>query len=132
MNSQNMNSSDRCPWIKGYLLTEKLYASVKTSVYRGIQLKDTQPVVLKLLRSDRPSMQDLLHLRNHYTITKNLDLAGIVPPLSLESFGNGFVLVMPDDRSTALSEYIALHSLNLAECLAIAIQLAEILHDLHQ
>ena len=132
MNSQNMNSSDRCPWIKGYLLTEKLYASVKTSVYRGIQLKDTQPVVLKLLRSDRPSMQDLLHLRNHYTITKNLDLAGIVPPLSLESYGNGFVLVMPDDRSMALSEYIALHSLNLAECLAIAIQLAEILHDLHQ
>ena len=132
MNPQKMNSSDRFPRIDGYLLTEELYASAKTLVYRGIQLKDTQPVILKLLRSDRPSMQDLLHLRNHYTITKNLDLAGIVPPLSLESFGNGFVLVMPDDRSTALSEYIALHSLNLAECLAIAIQLAEILHDLHQ
>jgi predicted ATPase/signal transduction histidine kinase/GAF domain-containing protein len=127
-----MNSSDRFPRIDGYLLTEELYASAKTLVYRGIQLKDTLPVVLKLLRSDRPSMQDLLHLRNHYTITKNLDLAGIVPPLSLESYGNGFVLVMPDDRSMALSEYIALHSLNLAECLAIAIQLAEILHDLHQ
>ncbi|MFZ4727595.1 MAG: AAA family ATPase [Pseudanabaena sp.] len=132
MNPENMNSNDRCPRIDGYLLTEELYASAKTLVYRGIQLKDTLPVVLKLLRSDRPSMQDLLHLRNHYTITKNLDLAGIVPPLSLESFGNGFVLVMPDDRSKALSEYIALRSLNLADCLAIAIQLAEILHDLHQ
>jgi predicted ATPase/signal transduction histidine kinase/GAF domain-containing protein len=132
VNPQKMNSSDRFPRIDGYLLTEELHASAKTIVYQGIQLKDTLPVVLKLLRSDRPSMQDLLHLRNHYTITKNLNLAGIVPPLSLESYGNGFVLVMPDDRSTALSEYIALHSLNLADCLEIAIQLAEILHDLHQ
>ncbi|MBD2152792.1 hypothetical protein H6F44_22145 [Pseudanabaena sp. FACHB-1277] len=66
MNPQYINSSDRYPRIEGYLLTEELHTSAKTSVYRGIQLKDTQPVVLKLLRSDRPSMQDLLHLRNHY------------------------------------------------------------------
>ncbi|CAN1209778.1 AAA family ATPase [Tumidithrix helvetica PCC 7403] len=127
-----MSSNDRFPLIEGYLINQLVCAGSRTLVYRGIRLADGYPVVLKLLRSDRPSIQDLLRLRNHYTITKNLNSAGIVRPLGLEPYGNGFVLLMPDDRCMALSDYLVSYSLELPEFLAIAIQLAEILQDLYQ
>ncbi|MEE3717688.1 PAS domain S-box protein [Tumidithrix elongata RA019] len=132
MNSQSMGSRDRFPQVDGYRLTRELHASSKTLVYQGIRLEGGLPVVLKLLRSDRPSMQDLLRLRNHYTIAKNLNLSGIVQPLSLEPYGNGFILVMPDDRSMALSEYLTSNSLALPDFLAIALQLTAILDDLYR
>jgi serine/threonine protein kinase len=126
-----MASSDRFLPIQGYQLEQQIYAGSRTIVYRGICIADSQPVVLKILRSDRPTHQDLLRLRNHYTIAKNLNSQGIVKPIGLENYGNGYVLVMPDEGYIALSDYISGHPLNLTEVLAIAIQLATILDDLY-
>jgi PAS domain S-box-containing protein len=118
--------------INGYRLTQLLHDGSRTLVYRGLRLADGQPVVLKLLRSDRPSLYDLLRLRNHYTIAKNLDFPGITPLLSLASWGNSFVLVMPDQGYQSLADYLTTHPLSLAEVLAIAIQCTDILHQLYQ
>lgn len=67
-----------------------------------------------------------------YTIAKTLNIPGIVHPLSLETLGNGYALVMADGGESSLGQYLQQQSLNLVEVLAIALQLAEILHDLHQ
>lgn len=39
---------------------------------------------------------ELLQFRNQYTIAKNLDLDGIVKPISLENHRNGYAIVMED------------------------------------
>ena len=83
-------------------------------------------------RSDRPTHQDLLRLRNHYTIAKRLNSQGIVKPIGLENYGNGYVLVMADEGYIALSDYVSDNPLNLTEVLAIASQLATILDDLYR
>jgi serine/threonine protein kinase len=85
-----------------------------------------------MLKHPFPTLQDLVRFRNHYTITKNLNLAGVVQPLSLEACGNGFVLVMPDEGFCSLADYRASHSLSLPDGLAISLQLTEILHALYQ
>ena len=126
-----MASSDRFPTINGYQLDQQIYAGSRTIVYRGVRIADSQPVVLKILRSDRPTPQDLLRLRNHFTITKNLNFAGIVQPISLENYGNGLVLVMPDEGYIALSDYILANPLSQIEVLAIALQIATILDELY-
>jgi PAS domain S-box-containing protein len=127
-----MASSDRFLPIQGYQLEQQIYAGSRTIVYRGICIADSQPVMLKILRSDRPTHQDLLRLRNHYTIAKNLNSQGIAKPIGLENHGNGYVLLMPDEGYIALSDYISGNPLNLSEVLAIAIQLATILDDLYR
>jgi PAS domain S-box-containing protein len=127
-----MASSDRFLPIQGYQPEQQIYAGSRTIVYRGICIADSQPVVLKILRSDRPTHQDLLRLRNHYTIAKNLNSQGIAKPIGLENYGNGYVLVMPDEGYIALSDYVSGNPLNLTEVLAIAIQLATILDDLYR
>jgi PAS domain S-box-containing protein len=118
--------------IYGYCLVEQLYCGSRTLVYRAIRQSDQQPVVIKLLKADYPSFNELLQFRNQYTIAKNLNLPGIVTPYSLESYGNSYALVMEDFGGISLKDYVKTHSLELAEFLHIGIQLAGILHSLHR
>ena len=118
------------PQIAGYTIVEFLYQGSRTAVYRAIQTAGPRPVVIKLLRREYPSFGELVKFRNQYTIAKNLAIPGIVQPLSLETVGSRYALVMEDWGGMALSEYVQEQRLALTEVLAIALQLADILHDL--
>ncbi|NER06429.1 MAG: serine/threonine protein kinase [Okeania sp. SIO3C4] len=115
--------------LPGYQINEQLYEGTRTLVYRGIRSTDSQKVALKFMRNEYPSFSELLHFRNQYTITKNLNLPGVVKSLSLETYRNGYVLVMEDNGAISLDKY---DSLDLETCLNIAIQIADILHKLYQ
>ena len=118
--------------LPGYTFVEFLYQGNRTTVYRAIATATQQPVVIKVLSQDYPSFSELVQFRNQYTIAKRLTIAGIVHPLSLEPCGNGYGLVMEDFGGISLAHYARQHPLSLTEILNIAIQLAAILHDLHQ
>ncbi|QLE56488.1 ATP-binding sensor histidine kinase [Nostoc sp. TCL26-01] len=117
--------------IPGYQINEQLYAGSRTLVYRAIREQDTLPVVIKLLTSEYPSFNELLQFRNQYTISKNLNIPGIIHPLALETYANGYILVMADTGEISLREYIKTNILSLGEILAIVIQLSNIFQDLH-
>ena len=125
-------ASDLWPDISGYIITETLYVGTRTAVYRAVQTDSQRSVVIKVLRQAYPSFGELVQFRNQYTIAKNLPSAGIVRPLSLESVGIGYVLVMEDFGGVSLAQYIQQQSLDWTEVLTIALQLAEILKDLCQ
>ncbi|MBD2152871.1 protein kinase, partial [Pseudanabaena sp. FACHB-1277] len=129
--SLNVGNDDYLPDINGFQIGEQIYKSHVNIVCRAVRLGDGMPVVLKMPRSDRPTHQDLLRLRNHYTIAQRLNSQGIAKPIGLENYGNGYVLVMPDEGYIALSDYISVNPLDLTEVLAIASQLATILDDLY-
>ncbi|MBW4470729.1 MAG: AAA family ATPase [Stenomitos rutilans HA7619-LM2] len=120
------------PEISGYTVVEKLYLGSRTAVYRAVQTAQQRPVVIKLLRREHLSFGELVQFRNQYTIAKNLPIPGVVQPLSLEPLGHGYALVMEDCGGVALGKYIQERSLALPEILAIALQLADILHALCQ
>jgi predicted ATPase/signal transduction histidine kinase len=125
--------------LAGYRLLERLYSGSRTVVYRGIRLVDDQPVIVKLLQQDYPSFHDLLQFRNQYAImrriadanAKNLNIPGIIRPYSLEPYRNSYALVMEDFGGVSLRDYTGNRRLAIAEVLSIALQLAQILHDLH-
>ncbi|MBD2326244.1 PAS domain S-box protein [Alkalinema sp. FACHB-956] len=120
------------PEILGYTPTEQLYLGSRTAVYRAVATATQQSVVIKVLRSEYPSLDELVQFRNQYAITKNLTIPGIIQPLSLEPCGNSYALVMEDWHGIALGTYLQQQPLTLAESLTIALQLADILHDLGQ
>jgi len=127
-----MTTASSAPVIPGYQITSQIYAGSRTKVYRAIREQQTLPVVIKLLTSEYPSFNELLQFRNQYNISKNLNILGIIHPIALEAYGNGYILVMEDVGGISLKEYIKIISLSLVEFLAIAIQLTNILHGLHQ
>jgi PAS domain S-box-containing protein len=120
------------PQIPGYTIVEQLYFGSRTAVYRAIQTVRQHSVVIKVLRRDYPSFSELVQFRNQYTIAKHLSIPGIIQPLSLEPLGSGYALVMEDWGGVALGKYVQRQQLNWSEVVAIALQLADILHDLAQ
>ncbi|MEG4801839.1 AAA family ATPase [Microcoleus sp. ARI1-B5] len=118
--------------IAGYRILDRIYNGSRTQVYRAISESDQKPVVIKILQSEYPTFNELVQFRNQYTITKNLDLKGIVKPLALSNYRNGFALVMEDFGGISLAEYTALHPLSTADFLPIAIQTVQVLEGLYQ
>lgn len=99
--------NDNLLTIPGYRLTEKIYNGSRTQVYRGFYELNQIPVVIKLLLSEYPTFSELVQFRNQYTITKNLDLPGIVKPIALLNYRNAFAMVMEDVGGVSLAEYTA-------------------------
>ena len=125
--------------IPGYRAVEQLYSGPRTLVYRGFSESDNQPVVIKLLKSEYPTVSELVQFRNQYTIAKNIENSGIVKHLSLEVYRNGFALVMEDFGGISLAEYITNEAFGLqgkftnrlADFLQIAIQICSSLEGIY-
>jgi len=117
--------------IPGYRLIEQIHLSSKTQVWRSRSESDQQPVVIKLLLSEYPTFRELVQFRNQYTIAKNLDLTGIIKPIALLNYRNGFALVMEDIGGVSLSDYTLNRQLNLKEFLPIAISIVQTLEGVH-
>ncbi len=118
--------------IPGYRILDRIYNGTRTQVYLALSESDQKPVAIKILQSEYPTFNELVQFRNQYTITKNLDLTGIVKPLALSNYRNGFALVMEDFGGISLAEYTALHQLSTADFLPIAIQIVQILEGLYR
>lgn len=96
--------TDNMLTIPGYRIIEQIYNGSRTQVYRGLS-ESNQKVIIKLLLSEYPTFRELVQFRNQYTITKNLDLTGIVKPIALLNYQNAFALVMEDVGGVSLAEY---------------------------
>lgn len=124
------------PKVLGYTITEQLYGNARTAVYRARQQETDRPVVIKLLQQTYPSFSELAKFRHQYVITQALPVSGIVRPLSLETWGNSYALVMEDFGGISLEAYMQAQSLSsalpLIKSLGVAIQTADVLHSLAQ
>ncbi len=121
--------------LAGYNITKQIYSSSKTLVYRGFREQDQKPVIIKLMRNEYPSFSEIAQFRNQYTITQNFDFPGIVKSYSLETYRNGYALVMEDFGGISLKDYATILQTNdgvsVQEFFHIAIQIASALDELH-
>jgi len=90
------SAEERSVQLEGYCFTEKLYEGSRTVVYRGICESTRTPVVVKFLRDEFPSFNEIAQFNNQFTIVKDLNEARIVKPLGLVPSGNASALVMED------------------------------------
>ncbi|MBD2067709.1 AAA family ATPase [Leptolyngbya sp. FACHB-671] len=131
--------------IAGYELLEVLYEGATTCVYRArtASKSDLEPnsVIIKTLKAEYPTLDQLTRLRHEYQILQDLDIAGIAKPLGLENYRNGLALILSDFDGELLAKLIDLQFSNgvvatrqvkINNFLQIAIHLASILAQLHQ
>ncbi len=122
--------------LPGYKIEEEIYESARTLVFQGQRESDRASVIIKVMRDDFPSFNELVLFRNQYIVTKNLNLNGIVKPLSLETYHNGYALIMEDFGGISLQQYITvgetLEIISLNDFLRIATEIAGILDSLHR
>jgi PAS domain S-box-containing protein len=119
--------------ISGYQIIEKLYESTNSLVYRGHRVGDSQTVILKTLKQAYPPPEKIAWFKREYTITKNLQLRGVVNAYNLENEQNCWLIVMEDFGAESLERLMQKgRQFTLAEFLTITRQIVEILIQVHQ
>jgi predicted ATPase/signal transduction histidine kinase/CheY-like chemotaxis protein/tRNA A-37 threonylcarbamoyl transferase component Bud32 len=118
--------------IAGYTVLEVIYEGENTIIYRACREPESQTVILKTLKAEYPTVEELAKLRHEFKILQNLEIDGITKPIALENYQNGLALVLQDFAGIVLSDYFATQALQLETFLTIGIQLAETLARLHE
>ncbi|MDM8557979.1 AAA family ATPase [Candidatus Parabeggiatoa sp. HSG14] len=116
-----------------YQIIKQIYESANSLVYQGIRNEDNQSVILKVLREDYPTPEQLTRYRQEYDITRRLlDVDGVVNAYSLEKPQNRLAISLEDFGGESLKYRLAERSFILEELLTLAIQAADILGQIHQ
>lgn len=116
--------------ISDYQITDKIFETANSLVYRGQKNEDNPPVILKVLKENYPSPEKLTHYRQEYEITRNLNnVEGVINTYGLEKYQNTLLMILEDFGGQSLDKF---HSpLEISKFLALAIQITEILGEIH-
>jgi len=117
--------------LPNYQIDRQIYESANSIVYRGVQKKDNQPVILKMLKEDYPTPLALTRYRQEYEITHDLDLAGVIKAYGIEKYQNTLVIILEDFGGESLKQVMANQTLTLKAFLPLAIQIADSLGNIH-
>ncbi|NLM20300.1 MAG: AAA family ATPase [Peptococcaceae bacterium] len=116
--------------LPGYIICEKIHENCKTEIYRGHITDDKVPVIIKVLKTTTPA--DISNFIYEYELTRNLRIEGIIKPFRLENMGSKLAMIIEDSGVVTLKEYLKDNPVELPIFLDIAVQLSQILGELHQ
>ncbi|GAB1539939.1 AAA family ATPase [Scytonema sp. NUACC21] len=114
-----------------YHSLEKIATSDKTVIYRATLEPGSNSVILKILKSEYPKLEEITRFKQEYIIRKQLNCQGIVKAYSLEKYQNRWALILEDFGGQSLKQLLERQTLQLKEILHIVISLASSLHNLH-
>jgi predicted ATPase/serine phosphatase RsbU (regulator of sigma subunit)/tRNA A-37 threonylcarbamoyl transferase component Bud32 len=117
--------------LPNYQIGTQIYESANSLVYRGIRKKDNQPVILKVLKEDYPTPEELTRYRQEYEMTHHLNLEGVVKTYGIEKYENTLVMVLEDFGGESLKQLMADRPFTLKEFLSLAIQVTNTLGKIH-
>ncbi|MBT3368253.1 MAG: serine/threonine-protein kinase PknK, partial [Nitrospina sp.] len=129
----SLTSSNKQPFdsISGCAVTEKIYESPHTVVYRSRRERDDLPVILKILRSEYPTPQERLGFREEYEMTRRLSIEGVIGVYGLEKHHNSFAMLLEDFDAASLDLLMQEREFPIEEFLSIAIMAVSILGRIH-
>ncbi|MEG4626570.1 AAA family ATPase [Microcoleus sp. w1-18aA5] len=118
--------------IFGYNLSEAIYESVNTIIYRGTKDIDGTSAIIKTFKAEYPTIEEISRLRHEHKILRHLDSEGIVKPIALENYHNSLALIVENFSGQSLKDFLNNQSLAIDAFIKIGIQLATTLGDIHQ
>ncbi|HEY9812870.1 MAG TPA: AAA family ATPase [Candidatus Sericytochromatia bacterium] len=130
--------------ITDYKLLTSIYETATHLIYRAVKKSEPESepasVIIKILKAESPTLEQLTRLKHEYNILQSLDIAGVVKPIALCNSQQGLALVLSDFQGEPLTGAmlsptagVAIASnLNLKDFLTIAINLATTIGQLHQ
>jgi PAS domain S-box-containing protein len=121
--------------LSGIAVQSKIYESSASVVYRGIG-DDGRAIVVKMLKQDYPSPQELTRYRQEYKITRSLNLEGVIKAYSQQEYQRTLVILLEDFGGESLEQWMRSQPetfcpMDLSTFLRLAINLTDILGKIH-
>ncbi len=119
--------------IQNYKITKQIYESVNSLIYRATKIDNNKSVILKFLKEDYPTADELIFYRQEYDIIKYLaEIDGVVDVYNIENNNNTLVMCLEDFGGISLKQCLTKCEFDIAKVLNIAIQATEILEQIHK
>ena len=118
--------------LSGYVLLETLFESGKSLIYRAQRETDSLLVVIKVIHSEYPTLEQVSRLRREYRMTGEAQVEGVVRVFALERFKTGVAMVLEDIGGLSLAHLASAGPLETRQLLSLAVRLAGTLGRVHQ
>ncbi|MEH1932333.1 MAG: AAA family ATPase [Nostoc sp.] len=92
--------------LPGFQIVTLLKAGVKAVIYRGIKLKDQCPVIIKGLRPEQCTPNNIEQLKHEYAIAQRLNTAAALKAYALEMHQGIPYLIMEDFGARSLDQFL--------------------------
>ncbi|MBE8968550.1 PAS domain S-box protein [Nostocales cyanobacterium LEGE 12452] len=121
--------------LPGIFIQNKIYESSNSLVYRGIR-EDGVGIIVKMLKFDYPSPQELTRYRQEYKITRSLNLEGVIKAYSQQDYQRTLVIILEDFGGESLEQWMHKRPdifcpMPLSTFLGLAIAVCDILGRIH-
>ena len=118
--------------IAGYQINSLIYESSLSVVYRGYRHDDQQPVILKILKLNYPTPEEIVRYKLEYEICNRLrDIEGVITAYGFTKYKQFRYITFEDFGGESIRNLNASRRFKLTEILAIAAQVAGILIEIH-
>ncbi|MBL4736076.1 MAG: AAA family ATPase, partial [Flavobacteriales bacterium] len=88
--------------------------------------------LVKILKDDHPTVEQLARLNNEYEITNSLNIDGVCKAIKKTRIDNKEALLFEHFKGSTLKERFVENRRSLKDFLKVAIQISEVLGELHQ
>ncbi|MEA5602154.1 AAA family ATPase [Nostoc sp. UHCC 0252] len=92
--------------LPGFEIVTLLKAGVKAVIYRGIKVEDQCPVIIKGLRPEQCTPNNIEQLKHEYAIAQRLNIAAAVKAYALEMHQGIPYLIMEDFEARSLDQLL--------------------------
>ena len=121
--------------LPGIAIQSKIYESSNSLVYGGIR-DDGVGIIVKMLKLDYPSPQELTRYRQEYKITHSLKLEGVIKAYSQQDYQRTLVILLEDFGGESLEQWMHKRPdmfcpMHLSAFLGLAIAICDILGRIH-
>ena len=99
--------------ISGYHITEQVYTSDKSYVYRGYREEDHLPLYFKVFRDNHPSFSQLAQYRREYELTQSVSSDGVIKVYGVQKYQHKLVILVEDFGGDSLDNILKQHSFSL-------------------
>ncbi len=118
--------------VPGYRALVSIYESARSRVYRAFRESDSRPVVLKMLREDYPTADEVIRYKQEHVITRRLSrLPGVIGVFGLEDYRSTLMMVLEDFGADSLNILLGSREFSLRQLLEISCRIVEALGQIH-
>jgi len=115
-----------------YILREKIHETRHSIIYRGHKENESQPFIIKLLKTIYPTPSEIARFKQEYELIKNLDLEGVIKTFDIINYDNRFALILEDFNGVSLKSLLdEKKKFDLKSFLGISVKIAETLGKIH-
>ena len=118
--------------ILGHKVSNVIYESNNSVIYRAYQEEDNNSVILKTLKEAYPSPIRIAQFKREYEIIKSIEHPGIIDAYELGIDQNRWVMIVEDFGGKSLNELQLPGKLTIQEFLLLAIQIVNSLGYIHE